>query len=49
MDVAWVTLDDLARRVKDDPAKFTPWLRIYLSEGRAELGSSLAQPDHAHV
>jgi isopentenyl-diphosphate delta-isomerase len=28
--VAWVNEDDLRRAVAADPARFTPWLRIYL-------------------
>lgn len=32
MDYDWVELDDLKRRVVDDPARYTPWLRIYLTE-----------------
>lgn len=30
MDTAWVSYDELLSQVKADPARFTPWLRIYL-------------------
>jgi isopentenyl-diphosphate delta-isomerase len=29
-DVAWVGHDELRERVEEQPARFTPWLRIYL-------------------
>ncbi|WP_317057475.1 isopentenyl-diphosphate delta-isomerase [Roseovarius rhodophyticola] len=32
MDVDWVDLDVLAGLARKDPGKYTPWLRIYLSE-----------------
>lgn len=32
MDTAWVELEDLARQTRETPEKFTPWLRIYLTE-----------------
>jgi isopentenyl-diphosphate delta-isomerase len=35
MATDWITLPDLDRAVRDDPARFTPWLRIYLAKGLA--------------
>ena len=32
MDTAWVNLDVLARRARNTPEIFTPWLRIYLEQ-----------------
>ncbi len=32
MDTAWVELEELARQTRQEPEKFTPWLRIYLAE-----------------
>lgn len=32
MDVDWVDLDDLARLARKEQSKYTPWLKIYLSE-----------------
>ena len=34
---AWVDLDDLDAQIAAEPARFTPWLRIYLSEHRAQI------------
>lgn len=34
MAVAWVRYDDLIKQVNAQPAKFTPWLRIYLEKHR---------------
>jgi isopentenyl-diphosphate delta-isomerase len=31
-ETRWVALDRLAEEVRADPARFTPWLRIYLDE-----------------
>jgi isopentenyl-diphosphate delta-isomerase len=31
-DVAWMTIGELLRDVRDRPARYTPWLRIYLAE-----------------
>ncbi len=33
MDTAWLSLADLDAQVQADPARFTPWMRIYLAEG----------------
>ena len=38
MDARWVGFEDLARDAQDQPDRFTPWLRIYLSEHRALIG-----------
>ena len=32
MDTRWITQGALAREIAADPARFTPWLRIYLAE-----------------
>ncbi len=31
-DIRWMSLRSLAREVVDHPARYTPWLRIYLTE-----------------
>lgn len=33
----WVDLATLEREVREQPERFTPWLRIYLSDHRAEI------------
>lgn len=43
MDIRWVDLYDLAAEVSRSPDRFTPWLRIYLSEHMGRIfGPSLA-------
>jgi isopentenyl-diphosphate delta-isomerase len=42
METAWVTLADLKQQVEADPARFTPWLRIYLAQGWGEMARSLS-------
>ena len=37
MDVAWVDMAELSRRVRRDPACYTPWLRIYLAEHAEQI------------
>lgn len=32
MDFAWVDLSELQIEIQSNPAKFTPWLRIYLAD-----------------
>ena len=32
MDVAWIDMSELSQQVRREPAKFTPWLRIYLAD-----------------
>jgi isopentenyl-diphosphate delta-isomerase len=32
MAVEWITRDDLLRAIAESPEKFTPWLRIYMTE-----------------
>ncbi|XDA98151.1 isopentenyl-diphosphate Delta-isomerase [Sulfitobacter sp. LCG007] len=32
MDTAWTAIEDLHSQVAADPDRFTPWLRIYLSD-----------------
>ena len=42
-DTAWMPLHDLVRDVSENPAKYTPWLRIYLEKhGEAIFGERLA-------
>lgn len=40
---AWVALADLARGIKDDPSRYTPWLRIYLAEGWGRVAETLTR------
>jgi len=35
--ISWVDLDRLDAEIAADPARFTPWLRIYLSTHRAQI------------
>ena len=49
METAWVSLPDLTRRVQAEPARFTPWLRIYLAEGWGKVAETLQGRDPAHV
>ena len=35
MATEWVTLPALEAALRDDPGRFTPWLRIYMAEHRA--------------
>ena len=35
MAVDWLTLTALEAALRDEPARFTPWLRIYMAEHRA--------------
>ena len=37
MDTAWIALPDLVADVAARPERYTPWLRIYLRDHRAEL------------
>lgn len=37
MDIEWIGLDALAARTRDEPERFTPWLRIYLAEHRSQI------------
>ena len=49
-ETAWVTLPELARRIQAEPARFTPWLRIYLAEGWGKVAQTLTSPTViAHV
>jgi isopentenyl-diphosphate delta-isomerase len=41
-DTAWVDLYDLAAEVKRNPAKYTPWLRIYMTEHIGRIFGNLA-------
>jgi isopentenyl-diphosphate Delta-isomerase len=38
----WVDIDDLAAEVVSDPARFTPWLRIYLADHRLMIFGALS-------
>ena len=40
-DTAWMTLAELDAAIADDPARFTPWLRIYLADHRERLFGGL--------
>ena len=37
LETAWVSLPDLAQQVQAEPARFTPWLRIYLAEHASQI------------
>ena len=41
LETAWVSLPDLTRQVQSEPARFTPWLRIYLAEGWGKVAETL--------
>ena len=49
MQVEWVPLSDLSDQIKADPARFTPWLRIYLAEGWGKVALTLQGSDQAHA
>ena len=40
-ETEWVSLPDLTRHVHSEPARFTPWLRIYLAEGWGRVAEAL--------
>lgn len=42
--VEWVGFYDLTAEVKRRPARFTPWLRIYLEEHRDRIFGTLLRP-----
>lgn len=42
MDTAWLPLAELAQQIHAQPARFTPWLRIYLAESWGEAAPSLS-------
>lgn len=44
MQVEWVGLYDLAAEVARRPERFTPWLRIYLSDHTDRIFGSLVRP-----
>jgi isopentenyl-diphosphate delta-isomerase len=33
----WIDIDDLADEVRHNPARFTPWVRLYMTEHRARI------------
>ncbi|MGX0877650.1 isopentenyl-diphosphate delta-isomerase [Roseovarius sp. MBR-154] len=37
MEVEWCAMHDLRARISAEPSRFTPWLRIYLEEHRAQI------------
>ncbi|MBK5927775.1 isopentenyl-diphosphate Delta-isomerase [Rhodobaculum claviforme] len=43
MAVRWVPLDTLRAEVAREPARFTPWLRIYLAEHAAAIFGAMAR------
>ncbi len=47
LETAWVSLPDLAQQVQAEPARFTPWLRIYLADGWGRVAETLSA--NAHV
>lgn len=49
MQVSWVSLSDLSDQIKAEPARYTPWLRIYLSEGWGQAAQTLQGCDAADV
>ena len=49
METAWMTLAELARQVQTCPARFTPWLRIYLAEGWGKVAETMQGQDPAHA
>ena len=42
MDTRWITPADLAREIVDAPARYTPWLRIYMAEHGGGILDDLA-------
>lgn len=45
MQTAWIPLGELHRQVQSDPARFTPWLGIYLEKGFGALSRGLSLTD----
>jgi isopentenyl-diphosphate Delta-isomerase len=41
MDTQWIGLQELRHLVQTEPARFTPWLRIYLAEGWGKVTQAL--------
>lgn len=41
-DVTWISLSDLRKEIAANPAKYTPWLRIYMAEHGARLFGQLS-------
>lgn len=37
MEIEWVTLDDLGAQLRDNPAKFTPWIKIYMDSFKEQI------------
>ena len=37
MDYEWVDIEDLMGEIEDEPDRFTPWLRIYMTEHRDKI------------
>lgn len=37
MDTRWIDLDTLAAEIRAEPARFTPWLRIYMAEHAEQI------------
>lgn len=40
METRWADLADLEQDIARDPARFTPWLRIYLAEGWGSIAAA---------
>lgn len=43
MAVDWVSFDDLARQIDQQPSRFTPWLQIYLANGWGDVAQTSAR------
>jgi isopentenyl-diphosphate delta-isomerase len=39
MDYEWIDIEDLAAEIDEEPDRFTPWLRIYMTEHRDKIFS----------
>jgi isopentenyl-diphosphate delta-isomerase len=37
MDYRWESLKDLYKKISNEPAQFTPWLKIYLEQHSAKI------------
>jgi isopentenyl-diphosphate delta-isomerase len=42
METRWIDIDVLAAEVAAEPARFTPWLRIYLDKHRQLIFGALS-------
>ena len=44
MDTEWVSMSELVGSVQKEPARFTPWLKIYLEQHAAQIFDVEMQP-----